>query len=152
MADRRAPGAIKLSVILLAIWWVATLGMLGSERWQGGQGIADLLGNSGLMAGTITVAVILVGLWRGGPLMWWIVARFAVPVGAVVLLMLLFMRMIVSRVDNEFTSDVVATLSPVIPGLLLIGGLLLYSRPARAWCGREGVDHFSPGPAFWRKK
>jgi len=140
-ADRippRRPGSILASTSLLAFWWAFTLAVdVALLATTGGAG------NWLALAGcTVAVAVLLRGLWYGGPTAWRVTHRFAAPVAAALLLGLGFLLLAGpppgSLRPGTIEPATVVALGCSLPALLalLAAGLLVRTSSARAWCGR----------------
>ncbi|MEU7934990.1 hypothetical protein [Micromonospora echinofusca] len=135
----RRPPAIVVSTLLLAFWWAYTLAVDVALLGEVG-GVGNWVA---LVCCTGAVAVVLRGLWRGGPTAWRVVHRFAAPVALAFLtgagIMLLFGPRLGSLITAPVDPALIAALAGGLLAVLALAasGLLVRTSPARAWCGRR---------------
>ncbi|MGA3541826.1 hypothetical protein ACK8GE_21335 [Micromonosporaceae bacterium DT194] len=131
----RRPRSIVASTVLLALWWAYTLAVdvaLLAEVGGAGNWLA-------LAVCTVAVGAVLRGLWYGGSFAWRVMHWFAAPVAAAFLIGiggLLFFGPLLEVLRSDETGLAIAAAMTCSLSALLASGLLVRTRPARAWCGR----------------
>jgi hypothetical protein len=134
----RRPRSIIASMALLAFWWANTVAVNVALLADVG-GVGNWLALAGC---TVAVAAVLRGLWYGGPTAWRVMHWFAAPVAAALLLGIGSLLLTGGAPGTLRPAEIGPSLAAaLVCGLLallalLAGGLLVRTRPARAWCGR----------------
>lgn len=133
-AGDRRPRRIAVAVALLAVWWLVLLGLDLSSVDHG------LRGMVGLAAFTVFIGFVLYRFWLGRPTVWYVIVRFALPVGVVTLVGPLWLYLYLKYSDAFAAFDDTKVPPPyvaVVDGTaLLAGGIIARTASVRAWCHR----------------
>jgi hypothetical protein len=130
----RRPHRIAVAVVLLGAWWVILLAFNLSHLPSGNDRLR-VFGGYGAI--TLLVGFILWRFWQGRPTAWYVIVRAAFPIGAVTIVgpVWLYLFFAYSEVFDS-VDEPLPIVAAVDGAVVLAGGIVARTRPARAWCFR----------------